>query len=128
MFRATLLAVCGLLFTGSAAVAAEPVNVLFVVSDDLCNVLGCYGHPVVNPRRWDTDDEAKDLIFTLTPNAKGSARFGGTLSWHASDGPDAAHTDGMSAAETVKLLEANKDRPFFIACGFFRPHTPYVAP
>src|SRR5207249_9426489 len=27
--------------------AAEKMNVLFVVSDDLCNVLGCYGHSVV---------------------------------------------------------------------------------
>ena len=47
MIRATLLAVCGLLLTAAAAPAAERVNVLFVVSDDLCNVLGCYGHPVV---------------------------------------------------------------------------------
>jgi uncharacterized sulfatase len=83
---------------------------------------------VVNPRGWDKDDEDKDLIFTLTPNLKGSRRYGGTLSWLASDGPDPEQTDGKIARETVKLLEANKDRPFFLACGFFRPHTPYVAP
>src|SRR5439155_15695036 len=82
----------------------------------------------INPRGRDKDDEEKNLIFTLTPNAKGSARFGGTLSWLAADGTDDEQTDGKIAAETAKLLEANKDRPFFLACGFFRPHTPYVAP
>src|SRR5437867_8467383 len=54
---------------------------------------------VINPRGWDKDDEDNDLIFTLTPNLKGSARFGGTLSWHASDGPDPEHTDGKIATE-----------------------------
>ncbi len=82
----------------------------------------------INPRGRDKDDEDKDLIFTLNPNAKASARFGGTLSWHASEGKDEEMTDGKIADETIKLLEANKDKPFFIACGFFRPHTPYVAP
>jgi uncharacterized sulfatase len=83
---------------------------------------------VINPRGRDKDDEDANLIFTLTPNAKGSNRFGGVLSWLASGGPDETHTDGMTATEITKLLEANKDRPFFLACGFFRPHTPYVAP
>ncbi len=83
---------------------------------------------VVNPRGADKDDEDKDLIFTLNPKAKGSARYGGTLSWHASDAPDAEQTDGKIAAELVKLLQENPGKPFFLACGFFRPHTPYVAP
>jgi iduronate 2-sulfatase len=83
---------------------------------------------VINPRGYDKDDEDRDLIFTLTPNLKGSGRFGGTLSWLASEGADELQTDGKIAAETAKLLEANKDKPFFLACGFFRPHTPYVAP
>ena len=83
---------------------------------------------VVNPRGRDKDDEEKGLIFTLNPKGKGSGRFGGTLSWLAADGTDDEQTDGKIADEVIKLLEANKDKPFFLACGFFRPHTPYVAP
>lgn len=84
---------------------------------------------VVNPRGKDKDDEDADLIFTIAPpDRKGSGRYGGTLSWLAADGTDAQQTDGIGAAETIKLLEQNKNKPFFLACGFFRPHTPYVAP
>ena len=74
-----------------------------------------------NPRGRDRDDEPK--IFSLTPG-----QFGGTPSWLSADGADAEQTDGIGAEMTIKLLEENKDRPFFIACGFYRPHTPYVAP
>ncbi len=75
----------------------------------------------VNPRGRDRDDEPS--IFTLVPG-----QFGGTLSWLASEGADADQTDGIGAAEAIKLLEEHKDKPFFLAVGFYRPHTPYVAP
>jgi uncharacterized sulfatase len=76
---------------------------------------------VINPRGRDKDDEP--IIFSLTPG-----NFGGTPSWLSADGADEEQTDGIGAAEAIKLLEAHKDKPFFIAVGFYRPHTPYVAP
>jgi len=76
---------------------------------------------VINPKGH--DKAVEDKIHTLTPG-----QFGGTLSWLADEGTDAQQTDGMTALEIARLLEANKDKPFFLACGFFRPHTPYVAP
>lgn len=43
-------------------------------------------------------------------------------------GKDEEHTDGMVADQTIRLLEAQKNKPFFIAAGFYKPHCPYVAP
>jgi uncharacterized sulfatase len=81
---------------------------------------------VINPHGRDKDEEEK--IFTLDPRASGPARFGGVLSWLAADGTDEEQTDGKIALEVSKLLKEHAGRPFFLACGFFRPHTPYVAP
>jgi iduronate 2-sulfatase len=76
----------------------------------------------VNPRGIDKDEET--VLTNLTP-ARG---LGSSLSYYASPAPDEAHTDGMVAAETIALLEKNKDRPFFIGAGFYRPHCPFIAP
>jgi iduronate 2-sulfatase len=70
--------------------------------------------------------EEHPKIFSLI---RGS--FGGTLSWYASPKSDEHHTDGKVAADAQWILERcaqQKDRPFFLAVGFYRPHTPYVAP
>ena len=77
---------------------------------------------VVNPKGRDKFDEP--LIFTIG----NPGDFGGTLSWLAADGLDEEQTDAIGAEAMVELLEDGGDQPFFLAMGFYRPHTPYVAP
>jgi uncharacterized sulfatase len=76
-----------------------------------------------NPRGSDRDD--LDQVFSLVPG-----KFGGTLSWLAHPADDSSHTDGKGADLAIQQLRQFKrqDRRFFLAVGFFRPHTPYVAP
>lgn len=96
------------------------------------NSIGTNGHD--DPGSWEVETnpagvdrlDEEPLIYSLTPG-----QFGGTLSWHASERPDEKHTDGLEAADAEWILERcakHKERPFFLAVGFFRPHTPYVSP
>ncbi len=96
------------------------------------NSIGTDGHD--DPASWELEMnpagvdrlEEHPKIFSLTPG-----QFGGTLSWYASPKSDAHHTDAKIAAGAEWILEhcaKEKDRPFFLAVGFFRPHTPYVSP
>jgi len=77
---------------------------------------------VVNPSGRDRDDQ--DEVIKLIPQHK---NLGGTLCWMQARGADEEQTDGKVATETIKMLEANKDKPFFIGCGFYRPHVPDIA-
>ena len=79
----------------------------------------------INPAGCDRLEE-EPKIFSLVPG-----QFGGTLSWYASPKGDREHTDGIMADDAAWVLERcarDGSRPFFLAVGFFRPHTPYVAP
>ncbi len=75
----------------------------------------------INPSGRDKAEE--QLIIHLTPGTLGVG-----LNYLRAEGKDEEQTDGMVATEAIKLLEANKDKPFFIAAGFYRPHLPFVAP
>jgi iduronate 2-sulfatase len=97
------------------------------------NSIGTNGHDdpgswelELNPAGVDRLVEQPDEIFSLTPG-----QFGGTLSWLASHRPEELHTDALQAADAEWVLERcakQQEHPFFLAVGFFRPHTPYIAP
>jgi iduronate 2-sulfatase len=56
---------------------------------------------------------------------------GGTLewcAWGAADGGDDDQPDGQIAAATVAMIEQLGDKPWFIGCGFMKPHDPFIAP
>lgn len=75
-----------------------------------------------NPRGRDKDEE--DLLIDFTPERG----IGSSLNWMIAEGTDEEQTDGKVASKTIDLLREHQDQPFFIACGFYRPHCPYVAP
>ena len=91
---------------------------------------------VVNPKGRDVDDIAlvnvleSSTVGARTVVGKEPVNTGGTLSWLASEGTDSEQTDGKGAAAAIAELEqrARDARPFYLAVGFYRPHTPYVAP
>lgn len=82
------------------------------------------------------DPKSFDRVFygkTTAAGNKGEGRnlTGGALPWCrwlAADGTDADHADGQLADEAVKILGAKRDKPLFLAVGFYRPHDPFQAP
>ena len=76
----------------------------------------------VNPRGRDKEQE-KSLV-NFTPKRS----LGSCLCYLMAEGTSEEQTDGKVAAEAIKLLEQNRSRPFFLAVGFYRPHSPHIAP
>lgn len=78
----------------------------------------------INPAGLDKTSLELDVI-NYTPNRG----LGSAMAFLADKkGKDPEHTDGIVAAETIKLLKKHKNEPFFIAAGFYKPHTPWITP
>jgi arylsulfatase A-like enzyme len=83
----------------------------------------------INPRG--IDREVHDRIVSIVPPDQDNRKFGGVLSWLSLDSPK-PHTDQLGADAAIRLIAehhpARTGKPFFLALGFYRPHTPFVAP
>lgn len=75
-------------------------------------------------------DDLPQVAGPLPPNlATGGGRnYGQVPLCECRDVPDEAYYDGRVAAEAVRVLGEVKDKPFFLAVGFWKPHAPFNAP
>ncbi len=64
-----------------------------------------------------------------TADDKGKARKGPKWDIHeAWTGPDTDFPDVVNSHGVIDFLGKKHDKPFFVAMGFYRPHTPHTAP
>jgi arylsulfatase A-like enzyme len=84
-----------------------------------------------DPFSWDEavnikapEQNAPGELTNWSPKDKGSQSFTGVIAL----GGDSDHADGMAADRAIEILDNVKDKPFFLAVGFVRPHVPLVAP
>ena len=78
-----------------------------------------------NPRGIDSTQEDRIIRYG---DGRQNAGLGISMAWWDPESRDEEHTDGMVATKIIELMTQNKDKPFFLAAGFFNPHCPYVAP
>ncbi|HSH95741.1 MAG TPA: sulfatase, partial [Roseimicrobium sp.] len=92
-----------------------------------------------DPRSWSAPEflhfahhgEDKALVDgPLPPNLASPAprQYTSVPLYECRDVPDEAYYDGRVAAEAVRVLSEVKDKPFFLAVGFWKPHAPFNAP
>ena len=82
------------------------------------------------------DPNAWDEIYGYSATAlgkKGETRniTDGVLKWchwKAAEGDDEDQADGQIAKKAVEFIKAEKEKPFFLAVGFHKPHDPFIAP
>lgn len=71
--------------------------------------------------------QAKANNYEGVRKKKGQPQVKG-LPWEKADCADGDLPDGKTANHAIETLRANKDKPFFLAVGFIKPHLPFVAP
>jgi uncharacterized sulfatase len=101
--------------------------------------LGKVFHRGLSPddvKREMDDPKSFDRVLYGKATAAGSKGEGRNLTgdklgwcrWLAAEGNDSDQPDGQLADEAVKTLAQKRDKPLFLAVGFYRPHDPFVVP
>ena len=69
-----------------------------------------------------------DNLPSFVPDVPGRQPQNQGAAWECADVADNAYPDGQITEHALAALRAVKDRPFFLAVGFYRPHLPFNAP
>ncbi|NRB72909.1 MAG: sulfatase [Verrucomicrobiales bacterium] len=75
---------------------------------------------------WQAEGDGETL--QKNPDGKRPVVGGNTFVVVEADGDDLVHADGKAAKKAAELIQANKDKRFWLGVGFVRPHVPFVAP
>lgn len=70
------------------------------------------------------------LAYVKSKGAEGWEQGGKNKgpAWESADVPDNALCDGWICDRAIEAIKGLKDKPFFLAVGFEKPHLPFVAP
>ncbi|MFY0653440.1 MAG: sulfatase [Cyclobacteriaceae bacterium] len=91
---------------------------------------------VFHGRREHNDPNAWDEIHGFGPTELGKTGeqrdlTDGALTWcwwRAAEGDDLDQPDGKVAQKAIEIIKQKRDKPFFLAVGFHKPHDPFIAP
>ena len=83
--------------------------------------------------RWDISESVAGVPLGSkggNPPDEDSTREGSDakLHWVPTNHTDDQEPDGATARRISQLITEHRDKPFFIGCGFHKPHLPWVAP
>ena len=93
-----------------------------------------YHHETDDAEAWSQPPwrpDTSSIWWALAENrAMHTGRRARGPAYEAADKPDAIYPDHQICDKSLADLRrlANQKEPFFLACGFFRPHLPFVAP
>lgn len=87
-------------------------------------------------KRGHGDDKAWDELYNFDDTELGKQgemrnMTGGKIKWcywQKREGADLDQQDGQNAQKAIEVIKTERDKPFFLALGFSKPHDPFVAP
>ncbi len=82
-----------------------------------------------DPESWDYTYNPPGAEFNTDGDfADPNSKDGQSFRYVMGKGDGHEQHDFQAADKAIQLLREHKDKPFFIACGFIRPHVPEIAP
>ncbi|MDF2156693.1 sulfatase [Algoriphagus sp. CAU 1675] len=94
---------------------------------DLIELPGSWDEMIFDPGKWETGHNA---FFGYADGSNRTDRNKQVKPYEMADVPDEGYADGLSANLAMAKLQElkEKNQPFFLGVGFFKPHLPFTAP